>query len=131
MNGLPHRKSSDIWVIGSRDYRAFETYLLPGAPTDTGIDGETVPDRYVAARAAALHERLTFVAGRAERGELAAILADGTNLGLSRMADASRAISYHHLVNVAQWHISDDNYVAARAAIINAHPQSSDGSALG
>jgi len=52
---------------------------------------------------------------------LAAILADGTNLGLSRMADASRGLTYHHLVNVAQWHISDDNYVAARAAIINAH----------
>ncbi len=52
---------------------------------------------------------------------LAAILADGTNLGLSRMADASRGLTYHHLVNVAQWHITDDNYVAARAAIINAH----------
>ena len=37
------------------------------------------------------------------------------------MADASRGLTYHHLVNVAQWHINDDNYVAARAAIINAH----------
>ena len=37
------------------------------------------------------------------------------------MADASHGISYHHLVNVAQWHLSDDNYVAARAAIVNAH----------
>ena len=37
------------------------------------------------------------------------------------MADASRGLTYHHLVNVAQWHISDDNYVAARAAIVNAH----------
>ena len=37
------------------------------------------------------------------------------------MADASHSISYHHLVNVAQWHVSDDNYVAARAAIVNAH----------
>ena len=52
---------------------------------------------------------------------LAAVLADGTNLGLARMADASRGLGYHHLVNVAQWHISDDNYVAARAAIINVH----------
>jgi len=26
------------------------------------------------------------------------------------MADASRGLGYHHLVNVAQWHISDDNY---------------------
>jgi TnpA family transposase len=52
---------------------------------------------------------------------LAAVLADGTNLGLARMADASHDISYHHLVNVAQWHVSNDNYVAAHAAIVNAH----------
>ena len=52
---------------------------------------------------------------------LATVLADGTNLGLAWMADASRGLGYHHLVNVAQWHISDDNYVAARAAIVNAH----------
>ena len=44
---------------------------------------------------------------------LAAVLSDGTNLGLARMADASHSISYHHLVNVAQWHVSDDNYVVA------------------
>ena len=50
-----------------------------------------------------------------------AVLADGTNLGLARMADASRGLGYLHLVNMAQWHISDDNYIAARAAIINAH----------
>jgi TnpA family transposase len=37
------------------------------------------------------------------------------------MADASRCPTYHHLLNVAQWHISDDSYVAARATIINAH----------
>ena len=52
---------------------------------------------------------------------LAAVLADGTNLGLSRMADATRGLSYHHLVNVAQWHISEDNYASARAAIVDAH----------
>ena len=33
----------------------------------------------------------------------AALLADGTNLGLLRMADATRGLSYHHLVNQAQW----------------------------
>ncbi len=51
----------------------------------------------------------------------AALLADGTNLGLSRMADATRGVSYHHLVNVAQWHVNEDNYVSGRAVIVEAH----------
>jgi TnpA family transposase len=51
----------------------------------------------------------------------AALLADGTNLGLSRMADATRGLSYHHLVNVAQWHVNEDNYASGRAVIVEAH----------
>jgi TnpA family transposase len=130
-------RSSDIWVAGSRDYRAFEDYLLPAeAARNIGIDHETDPTRYMKTRASArspLHRRrLDWIRrslhpsahwqSRCRQGALlAAVLADGTNLGLARMADASHGLSYHHLVNVAQWHINDDNYVAARAAIINAH----------
>ena len=51
----------------------------------------------------------------------AALLADGTNLGLSRMADATRGMSYHHLVNVAQWHVNEDNYASSQAVIVEAH----------
>ena len=194
-------RGADVWVTGTRDHRAFEDYLLPaeavGAASAAAIGGEVDPERYVAARAALLHERLTAVADLAARGALdgveieegelyvararpavpdearlwadrlygmlprvrvtevmadveratgfatlfthlrtgipaadvpallAAILADGTNLGLSRMADATRGLTYHHLVNVAQWHVSEENYAAARAVIVDAqhrHP---------
>ena len=62
-------RGADIWVAGSRDYRAFEEYLLPGGSQAeaVGIGGEADPARYVAARAALLHERLTCVASRAAR----------------------------------------------------------------
>jgi len=37
-------RGSDIWVAGSRDYRAFEDYLLPAeAGRNLGIDQETDP----------------------------------------------------------------------------------------
>jgi hypothetical protein len=47
-------RGSNIWVAGSRDYRAFEDYLLPAeAGRDTGIDGEIVLD--VTSRAVRRH----------------------------------------------------------------------------
>jgi hypothetical protein len=44
---------------------------------------------------------------------LAAVLTDGTNLGLARMADASRGLGYHNLVNVAQWQRAPQASMAA------------------
>ena len=64
-------RGSDIWVAGSRDYRAFEDYLLPAeAGRNLGIGQETDAHLFMEDRAAALHERLNFVMARATRGEL-------------------------------------------------------------
>ena len=80
-------RGSNIWVAGSRDYRAFEDYLLPAeAGRDTGIDGGSDPGRYIASRTAALHERLTFVDERAGRGELDGVEIEDRKLYIARTA---------------------------------------------
>lgn len=52
---------------------------------------------------------------------LAAILADATNLGLSRMAAASQGVTRDQLVWTQDAYIREDTYTAALATIINAH----------
>lgn len=52
---------------------------------------------------------------------LAAILADGTNLGLERMANASEGVSYAQLAWTHNWYLSPENYQAALAMIMSAH----------
>lgn len=54
---------------------------------------------------------------------LAAILADGINLGLARMADACPGSSLSALSRIATWHIRDETYVKALAEIVNHHHQ--------
>jgi TnpA family transposase len=52
---------------------------------------------------------------------LGAILADGTNLGLARMAESSKGLTHARLVWTAEWHVRDETYAAALAAVIDAH----------
>ena len=52
---------------------------------------------------------------------LAAVLADGTNLGLERMANASQGVSYAQLAWTHNWYLSEENYRAALAMIVDAH----------
>lgn len=52
---------------------------------------------------------------------LAAILADASNLGLSRMAAASQGVTRDQLLWTHDAYIRDETYRAALAAIINAH----------
>ena len=92
-------RGSDIWVAGSRDYRAFEDYLLPAVKPlpSVGIGNETDPGRYIAARAAALHEQLNFVMARAARGELDGVEIEDGKLYIARtkpaVPDAARDLA--------------------------------------
>lgn len=52
---------------------------------------------------------------------LAAILADGTKLGLERMANASEGVSYAQLAWTHNWYLSAENYQNALGMIISAH----------
>src|SRR3546814_4796870 len=52
---------------------------------------------------------------------LATILADATNLGLSRMAAASQGVTRDQLLWTHDAYIRDDSYRAALAVLINAH----------
>jgi hypothetical protein len=53
----------------------------------------------------------------------AAVLADGTNLGLAKMAEATDdpKITYERLAWAADWHIREETYQKAIAEVVNAH----------
>ena len=51
---------------------------------------------------------------------LTAILADGVNLGLTRMADVSEGASLPQLAWAHDWHIRDETYAAALARLVDA-----------
>jgi len=56
---------------------------------------------------------------------LTAILADATNLGLTRMADACSVASYRQLAWMAGWYLREDTYRPGLAVLVNAqqrHP---------
>jgi TnpA family transposase len=57
----------------------------------------------------------------AENALLAAILADGTNLGLTRMAEASQGVTRDQLIWTADAFIRPETYQAALVRIIDAH----------
>lgn len=54
---------------------------------------------------------------------LTAILADGINLGLTRMADVSPGLTMRQLAWAHDWHIREEGYTAAHAVLVNAQRQ--------
>ena len=51
---------------------------------------------------------------------LTAVLADATNLGLTRMADACALATYRQLAWTAGWHLREETYRQALAMVVNA-----------
>ncbi len=191
-------RSGDIWVTGSRQYRDFETYLIPAA-TFKVMQKEPLPlevdthlPSYMAECRQRLEDNLTTVAAKAREktlpdvtladGELriaplrqnapesaeafaekayalmphvkitellaevdqwtnlgdrflhlrtqappknrqallTAVLADGINLGLTRMSEACHETTWRQLSWTADWHVREECYVQALASLIDA-----------
>ena len=197
-------RSGDVWVEGSRSFRAFDDFLLPRDAFENRRDadelGLAVPDRFGVWRdtkVRLLEARLGQIDALAAVGELSdttlteeglsinpirrseneaadtlvrrlyamlprlrvtelfaevqgwtsfadrfahlrtgappddaralmtAVLADATNLGLTRMARSAGAFSHSRLLWVAEWHVRDETYQAALGCLsdaIHAHP---------
>lgn len=50
---------------------------------------------------------------------MAALMAIGTNIGLSKMADCTKEFDYHKLANISQWRLHDDAMKKAQACLVN------------
>lgn len=66
-----------------------------------------------------VHHR-TGEPARDRRAVLTAVLADGTNLGLTRMAEACSEVTLARLAWAASWHLSEEAYKQALARVIDA-----------
>jgi TnpA family transposase len=192
-------RAGDIWVEGSRQWRAVEDQLIPpalfAAMREAGplpVAAPATAEEYLAERRALLERRLAEVAAKAaadrledvrikgdelkitplkavtpeeaetlanrlyrmmpnlritsllaevdrwtgfsgafthlhsgapaddRRVALTAVLADATNLGLTRMAEACAVASYRQLAWTAAWHLREETYRQALAILVNA-----------
>jgi hypothetical protein len=52
---------------------------------------------------------------------MATIMAMGTNIGLTKMAEATPDISYRQMANTAQWRLHEDAMNKAQAVLVNYH----------
>lgn len=52
---------------------------------------------------------------------MATLMAMGTNIGLTKMAEATPGISYRQMANTAQWRLYEDAMNKAQAILVNFH----------
>ena len=192
-------RSGDMWVVGSRQFKDFEEYLVPAQPFAALLEAGELPlaveadgEHYLRQRLAHLTQQLETVNGLAAAGELpdasltaaglkitpldaavpeaaqalidqvarllphvkitdlllevdewtgfsrhfthlktgapakdhalllTTLLADGLNLGLTKMAEACPGSTPAKLAWLQAWHIRDDTYSLALAELVNA-----------
>ncbi len=77
-------------------------------------------DRWTGFAACFTHARSGLPADNAG-AVLTAVLADGINLGLTRMAEACRGFTMRQLAWAHDWHIREETYAAALVRLIDAH----------
>jgi hypothetical protein len=90
--------------------------MMPSARI-TGVLAEV--DRWTEFSAAFTHLH-TGLPADDPRVVLTTVLADATNLGLTRMAEACSVASYRQLAWTAGWHLREDTYRQALAMLVNA-----------
>jgi TnpA family transposase len=67
-----------------------------------------------------IHASTGYAAKENEKTVLmAALMAMGTNIGLSKMSDSTPSISYKQMANSAQWRLYDDAMKKAQATLVN------------
>lgn len=192
-------RSGDMWVLGSRQFKDFEEYLVPAEPFAAQLEAGELPlavepsgERYLQQRLEHLTQQLETVNRLAAAGELpdasltaaglkitpldaavpdaaqalidqvarllphvkitdlllevdewagfsrhfthlktgapakdpslllTTLLADGLNLGLTKMAESCPGSTYAKLSWLQAWHIRDDTYSLALAELVNA-----------
>lgn len=95
--------------------------MIPGARITSAL---AEVDRWTGFSTAFTHLH-TGLSADDPRVVLTAVLADATNLGLTRMADACSVATYRQLAWTAGWHVRENTYRQALAMLVNAqHGQS-------
>ena len=125
-------RSGDIWVPHSRRYSDLKQALVP-AEAVKDIPRLAVPldpQAWLADRKGRMTDGLaqlakaaragTIPGGSIENGMLTVLLAEGLNLGLSKMAEATNTHDYFQLSRLSRWHVESDAINQALAMVIEA-----------
>ncbi|MBB4200106.1 hypothetical protein CCR94_04685 [Rhodoblastus sphagnicola] len=131
-------RSRDISVEGSRTFSPFADQLMPKAAFEEkkaanalnlGVPGDF--DLYITDLLAEVNgwtgfsdrftQMRTLDAARNRSTILAAVLADATNFGAKRMAEASANVSEKQIGWARQFHVRPETYKAEQTAVTDAH----------